>query len=293
MTGRGLRRHLDDLLAGRRPRPFRATPAEADELRVAIELRAARPGADEPREGFVDELHARLAAELGAAEVDSAADASPGCRPRSRAHAGRRGFRAAPVARAPAAARAGRGSRRRLRRGGRRGRPRADRPRRGSGRLPHDHADRRGLADRRRHRRAARGRRPGLRPRRRRRVRAPGRRRRARRVGVVHPSGLPARPRRGRQPRLPVPHHRLRAVRRPDPPPAAGRAPAAADVRDPGGRRRRAGVRASAARLADADRRPAELSRRAGGVSEGGPMSHRAPRRAGFSWAADRSEGVR
>ena len=75
MTGRGLRRHLDDLLAGRRPRPFRATPAEADELRVAIELSAARPGADEPRTGFVDELHARLAAELGAATT--AADPSP------------------------------------------------------------------------------------------------------------------------------------------------------------------------------------------------------------------------
>ena len=77
MTGRGLRRHLDDLLAGRRPRPFRPTPAEADELRVAIALRAARPRADEPREGFVDELHARLAAELGAgaAAVAPARDA--------------------------------------------------------------------------------------------------------------------------------------------------------------------------------------------------------------------------
>jgi nitrite reductase/ring-hydroxylating ferredoxin subunit len=78
VTGRGLRRHLDDLLTGRRPRPFRPTPSEADELRVAIELSAARPGADEPRAGFVDELHARLAAELDAAEVESATDASPG-----------------------------------------------------------------------------------------------------------------------------------------------------------------------------------------------------------------------
>jgi len=80
VTGRGLRRHLDDLLTGQRPRSFRATPAEADELRVAIELSAARPGADEPRAGFVDELHARLSAELGAgaAEVDSAAGAAPG-----------------------------------------------------------------------------------------------------------------------------------------------------------------------------------------------------------------------
>lgn len=64
MTDRGLHRHLDDLLAGRRPRPFRPTSTEADELRVALELRAARPDADAPREGFVDELHRRLAAEL-------------------------------------------------------------------------------------------------------------------------------------------------------------------------------------------------------------------------------------
>lgn len=64
MRGRGLRRHVDDLLAGRRPRPFRASADDADELRVALELRAARPGADAPREGFVDELHARLATEL-------------------------------------------------------------------------------------------------------------------------------------------------------------------------------------------------------------------------------------
>ena len=81
MTGRGLRRHLDDLVAGRRPRPFRATPDEADELRTAIELRAARPGADEPRAGFVDELHARLTAELGVAGpavVPSPADAEAG-----------------------------------------------------------------------------------------------------------------------------------------------------------------------------------------------------------------------
>lgn len=77
MTGRGLRRHLDDLLTGRRPRPFRPTPSEADELRLAIELSAARPGADEPRAGFVDELHARLAAELGTGDpgADAAAPA--------------------------------------------------------------------------------------------------------------------------------------------------------------------------------------------------------------------------
>jgi cytochrome b6-f complex iron-sulfur subunit len=84
MTGRGLRRHLDDLLAGRRPRPFRATRAEADELRVAIELRAAAPGADAPREGFVDELHRRLAAELAVPEpVTEPAPEPVTARPRS------------------------------------------------------------------------------------------------------------------------------------------------------------------------------------------------------------------
>jgi nitrite reductase/ring-hydroxylating ferredoxin subunit len=73
MTGRGLRRYLDDLLAGRRPRPFRATQADAEKLRVALDLRAARPDADVPREGFVDELHRRLAAELEPAASDSTA----------------------------------------------------------------------------------------------------------------------------------------------------------------------------------------------------------------------------
>ena len=68
MTGRELRRHLDDLAAGRRPRPFRATEDDVDELRVAVELRAAAPGADTPRAGFVDELQRRLAAELDTPE---------------------------------------------------------------------------------------------------------------------------------------------------------------------------------------------------------------------------------
>jgi cytochrome b6-f complex iron-sulfur subunit len=68
VTERGLRRYLDDLVAGRRPRSFRATPDDADALRVALELRAARPDATAPREEFVDELQRRLAAELAAPE---------------------------------------------------------------------------------------------------------------------------------------------------------------------------------------------------------------------------------
>ena len=82
MTGRELRRHLDDLAAGRRPRPFRATEDDAEELRVALELRAAAPGADTPREGFVDELQRRLAAEL-AAPAPERAPADPAPAPRA------------------------------------------------------------------------------------------------------------------------------------------------------------------------------------------------------------------
>ena len=77
MTGRGLRRYLDDLLAGRRPRPFRATGTDTDELRVALGLRAARPDALTPREGFVDDLQRRLAAELAGPSAISPEPVTP------------------------------------------------------------------------------------------------------------------------------------------------------------------------------------------------------------------------
>lgn len=57
---KGLRRYVEDLLKGRRPRSFPVDEADADALRVAIELRAARPGSDAPREEFVADLHRRL-----------------------------------------------------------------------------------------------------------------------------------------------------------------------------------------------------------------------------------------
>lgn len=63
---RAVARYVKDLLRHRRPRPFRAGPAEAAELRAAIALRAAGPDAGAPGEEFVDGLHRRLAAELGA-----------------------------------------------------------------------------------------------------------------------------------------------------------------------------------------------------------------------------------
>ena len=58
---KGLRRYVEDLLKGRRPRSFPVGEADADALRLAIELRAARPGSDAPREEFVADLHRRLA----------------------------------------------------------------------------------------------------------------------------------------------------------------------------------------------------------------------------------------
>jgi len=56
-----LRRYVEGLIQGRRPRPFPAAQDEAEAVRAAIELRAARPGADSPSEEFVAGLHRRLA----------------------------------------------------------------------------------------------------------------------------------------------------------------------------------------------------------------------------------------
>lgn len=64
MTGRALRRYVEDLLHGRRPRGFAATEDDVATLRTAIALRAARPGDEAPRAEFVDALQQRLAAEL-------------------------------------------------------------------------------------------------------------------------------------------------------------------------------------------------------------------------------------
>ena len=70
MTGRGARRFIEDLLSGRRPRAFPADEADAEDLRTAITLRAARPGSGAPREEFVTELHRRLAAEQAGGESE-------------------------------------------------------------------------------------------------------------------------------------------------------------------------------------------------------------------------------
>jgi hypothetical protein len=56
MTNRKLFSFIDALVAGRRPVPFQADPEEAQVLRTAIELRAARPGDAVPDDQFVSDL---------------------------------------------------------------------------------------------------------------------------------------------------------------------------------------------------------------------------------------------
>lgn len=57
-----MKRFIEDMLARR----YTGTPEDEADLRTAIELNAARPGADEPRAEFVDALHKRLAAQRDA-----------------------------------------------------------------------------------------------------------------------------------------------------------------------------------------------------------------------------------
>jgi hypothetical protein len=54
---------VEAVLSDRRPEPFRADPADADVLGVAIAMRAAGPGADGPDEQFVARLRQELALE--------------------------------------------------------------------------------------------------------------------------------------------------------------------------------------------------------------------------------------
>jgi cytochrome b6-f complex iron-sulfur subunit len=64
MNARGLRRYVDDLLRGRRPKPFRPDDFEAAQIRTAIDLKAAGMGADAPRPEFLTDLHRRLARQM-------------------------------------------------------------------------------------------------------------------------------------------------------------------------------------------------------------------------------------
>jgi hypothetical protein len=63
MTNRRFSAFVDALAAGRRPKRFRAQPEDAEMLRTAIALRAARPGEAAPSEAFVASLFERLSEE--------------------------------------------------------------------------------------------------------------------------------------------------------------------------------------------------------------------------------------
>jgi Rieske Fe-S protein len=64
MNDRNMRRYIDDLLGGRRPKPFHPDDFEATQIRTAIDLAAARPDSDAPRPEFLADLQQRLAAQM-------------------------------------------------------------------------------------------------------------------------------------------------------------------------------------------------------------------------------------
>lgn len=72
MNARGLRRYVDDLLRGRRPKAFAPDDFEAAQIRTAIELRAARQGDDAPRQEFLTDLHRRLAEQTNGTPPEAA-----------------------------------------------------------------------------------------------------------------------------------------------------------------------------------------------------------------------------
>ncbi|HEY1636617.1 MAG TPA: hypothetical protein VGF64_17820 [Acidimicrobiales bacterium] len=61
MIGNGLGAFIEAILDDRRPKSFDATPKDAEVLRVAIALRAGRPGEGGPDEEFMAGLHRELA----------------------------------------------------------------------------------------------------------------------------------------------------------------------------------------------------------------------------------------
>lgn len=73
MNARGLRRYVEDLQRGRRPKGFTPDDFEAAQMRTAIDLTVTGADADAPRDEFLGDLHRRLAAQL-----DETAPAMPG-----------------------------------------------------------------------------------------------------------------------------------------------------------------------------------------------------------------------
>jgi nitrite reductase/ring-hydroxylating ferredoxin subunit len=64
VSDRTVRRFVERLLKGQSTEHARPDDFEAEQMKTAIELRAARVGSDAPREDFISDLHRRLAAEM-------------------------------------------------------------------------------------------------------------------------------------------------------------------------------------------------------------------------------------
>jgi cytochrome b6-f complex iron-sulfur subunit len=64
VSDRTVRRFVERLLRGQPTERARPDDFEAEQMKIAIELRAARLGSDAPREEFVTDLHRRLAEEI-------------------------------------------------------------------------------------------------------------------------------------------------------------------------------------------------------------------------------------
>jgi nitrite reductase/ring-hydroxylating ferredoxin subunit len=64
VSDRTVRRFVEGLLRGQATERARPDDFEAEQMKTAIELRAARLGSDAPSEDFVADLHRRLAAEM-------------------------------------------------------------------------------------------------------------------------------------------------------------------------------------------------------------------------------------
>jgi Rieske Fe-S protein len=78
VSDRNVRRFVEGLLRGQPTERARPDDVEAQQMKAAIDLRAARLGSDAPREEFVADLHRRLAqAEDDARGVDRPARSGP------------------------------------------------------------------------------------------------------------------------------------------------------------------------------------------------------------------------
>jgi nitrite reductase/ring-hydroxylating ferredoxin subunit len=64
VSDRTVRRFVERLLRGQPTERAHPTDFEAEQMKTAIELRAARLGSDAPREEFVTDLHRKIAAEM-------------------------------------------------------------------------------------------------------------------------------------------------------------------------------------------------------------------------------------